>query len=1091
MSRVMTKLVLCLVALVAPILSGAAETRAEPRAAPVATPEPGNPQRKTLLDALRDEIKRRQGRDVVFVVRSLKVSDGWAWLNAFAQSSDGRRPYGDVTVLLEQRGDAWQVRELACQDANLARCAGNPRFIAGLKQRFPAAPQALFADDESRTLATRIESRGSVANFSPPAAGLVIEFDREFRGLPVQPRALPESKPIIAEPDKVAERGDTRLRATTNTVQQLATNQQELMAKLTELEDALKRQRQTTSQTQSARHALVSSFAAMDEKVSALAKSLETIRSSQQTPESSLTDLREELDAQGETAARLASYVSEFQSKLDAIGTQVGELHSAQQELLAGVPAAQRQPGEHPAPDHAQLRSIEQSLQALQADGERYATELSAISAEVKTQAQAFAEASAARDALVDQLAAKTRVAEIAASQEQVGEAQTAAQAQLQSIQESLQALQADRQGLASQLNEMGAELSSQAQSLVQSNAARDALVAQLATKTRVAEIAAAQQQVGDTQTATQAQLQSIQESLQALQADRQGLASQLNEMGAELNSQGQTLARLNTARDALVAELAPKTRVEAIAAAQQQVTDAQAATHMRLQSIEETLHALRAGDQNFTSKLNELNQRLTNQRGADAQSSAPRKAIVDELSSLRNQISITDKTIKAEQADRKKLSAELVTVQQQIEKQADAAAKSAAENAALRAELASINDQSKALQQTQQNTIQQTTQSQQQLRQQLGALHAELSTIAKSLQPTADETQDLISDVVAKMTQQLEQQRQLIGQADTDRSVLASELSSIRKQLSALDAAERVARADRDELSAEVAILNAQFASGTDVNARAGSQSTRTRTGSAGRQIAKKTSQGGAGAQTKQRQVVAATSPAARPGDQRRIDGNTQSPGAGGTWKITPAPEGSDRKYTHRASGTITRLPPGAAGGGVSNPSPTPGEISSGGNDTGRPPDIIGAIDLPVGSEPPPGVSQLASAAAIQANRDLNIMSDFDALDPFLQAWIEDWERKDLEAYLAHYSRDFEPPGNLNLAAWRDQRRNSLLKPSFIDVEIKNIRRQSTGAASAQLTFNQVYRSNLYNDQVLKTLVLRWEDERWKIVKEESRSKN
>ena len=50
------------------------------------TPLPGSPLRKAVLDALRQEVKRIHGLDVVFVVKHLKVKNGWAWAHTLPQS---------------------------------------------------------------------------------------------------------------------------------------------------------------------------------------------------------------------------------------------------------------------------------------------------------------------------------------------------------------------------------------------------------------------------------------------------------------------------------------------------------------------------------------------------------------------------------------------------------------------------------------------------------------------------------------------------------------------------------------------------------------------------------------------------------------------------------------------------------------------------------------------------------------------------------------------------------------------------------------------------------------------------------------------
>ena len=110
-----------------------------------------------------------------------------------------------------------------------------------------------------------------------------------------------------------------------------------------------------------------------------------------------------------------------------------------------------------------------------------------------------------------------------------------------------------------------------------------------------------------------------------------------------------------------------------------------------------------------------------------------------------------------------------------------------------------------------------------------------------------------------------------------------------------------------------------------------------------------------------------------------------------------------------------------------------------------------------------------------------------FDIIDAFARSWADSWQSKDIKAYLAHYSEDFQPGGGANLTSWTQQRRKRLLKPAFIEIELRSIRHKKVGATRALVTFDQRYRSDTYADRSAKTLELRWEREGWKILKETS----
>ncbi len=935
---------LILVTLVVPFFVLETGVKAEQAGVLAAAAEPGDNQRKAILDALREEINQRHGRDVVFVVHSLSVLQGWAWLHALAQSADRNSQYGDVAGLLFKRGAAWEVLELPCSDANIPTCVGNAGYIEGLKQRFPDAPQALFADNKAQA-----RPSASAAVISPTgtltlSAEDTIDFDRDFRGLLHEPQILAEFIPTREQSREQPALSHSQLQSMTGTVQEIQTNHQELISRLAALDDELDRQRQATAQAHIARHALVSELSGLRDKVTMLTDALEAPRTTPQKPDLKFTDPRKELTIQGDAMRRFDSHITAIQSELASIHAQVSELYVAQQKFSD--------------------------------------------------------------------------------------------------------------------------------------------------------EAADSQEKLANTRTATQTQLQSIEKSLQELQTGGQSLTSELTKIDQELKSQGEALAQSNNARETLVAELATKKSLNEIAVTQQQFKEEQTATRGQLRSIEKSLQGLQTGGQSLTSELTKLGEEFDKQREANTQSDATRKALVDELANIRSKTVIADEAIKSQQAGRKKLDSQLVTLQQQIARQAESFTKSDSEIVAMRTELASISDQVKVLRKVQQDTLEQTAQAQEKLKQELSLAREELVTIAKSLQPASDDTQDLVSDLEKKMGQELEKQRQQFAQSDKNRRKLESELYKLRNKLGALDEAEQIAQVSRYKLSTELNALRQEVAATTSSNVQSSQKSAIEGAEITPKQSAKVDQRDSAPPKSDERRDLQL---AAVPSRDEREPATAPHPptprtqaGASGTWLITPGPEGSDGQFTHRASGTIMRLPSRVA---IPN---TPGgpKISSGQtqalsdrNPTDETSKTVATIDLPAESPELPVSPQVANVTNVATIMDLNTLSDFDAIDPFLQAWTEDWERKDLEAYLAHYSSDFQPSGGVNRTSWRYQRRNSLLKPAFIDVEINNIQKRSTGAASAQLTFNQTYRSNLYSDQVVKTLDLRWEDERWKILKEQSQS--
>lgn len=110
------------------------------------TPLPGDPLRKQVLDGLRDEVKQLHGLDVVFVVRHLKVKDGWAWAHTSPQSPDGKNRYEDISALLRLHDNKWLVEEIPCTEPENPDCLDGPGYFEGLQKRYPSVAVEVFPD---------------------------------------------------------------------------------------------------------------------------------------------------------------------------------------------------------------------------------------------------------------------------------------------------------------------------------------------------------------------------------------------------------------------------------------------------------------------------------------------------------------------------------------------------------------------------------------------------------------------------------------------------------------------------------------------------------------------------------------------------------------------------------------------------------------------------------------------------------------------------------------------------------------------------------------------------------------------------------
>jgi len=111
--------------------------------------------------------------------------------------------------------------------------------------------------------------------------------------------------------------------------------------------------------------------------------------------------------------------------------------------------------------------------------------------------------------------------------------------------------------------------------------------------------------------------------------------------------------------------------------------------------------------------------------------------------------------------------------------------------------------------------------------------------------------------------------------------------------------------------------------------------------------------------------------------------------------------------------------------------------------------------------------------------------LPDFATVEPFIKSWAGAWEQKNTEAYLSHYSKDFNTPEGMSLTAWKEQRHQRLGRAEFIRIGILDMQKLKVNDSLAQVTFIQEYQSDTYSDQGLKTLELIWKNGGWLIINE------
>jgi len=107
-------------------------------------------------------------------------------------------------------------------------------------------------------------------------------------------------------------------------------------------------------------------------------------------------------------------------------------------------------------------------------------------------------------------------------------------------------------------------------------------------------------------------------------------------------------------------------------------------------------------------------------------------------------------------------------------------------------------------------------------------------------------------------------------------------------------------------------------------------------------------------------------------------------------------------------------------------------------------------------------------------------------ALGAEIEQWRTDWESRDTERYLAHYSHDFKAP-NQNYASWAAHKRKVNAGKSFIQVKLGELSmlRYPRERDVVVVTFEQDYRSNGLSNVMKKRQYWAKEAGRWKILYE------
>lgn len=105
------------------------------------------------------------------------------------------------------------------------------------------------------------------------------------------------------------------------------------------------------------------------------------------------------------------------------------------------------------------------------------------------------------------------------------------------------------------------------------------------------------------------------------------------------------------------------------------------------------------------------------------------------------------------------------------------------------------------------------------------------------------------------------------------------------------------------------------------------------------------------------------------------------------------------------------------------------------------------------------------------------------------VNGWAEAWSRRDVDAYLGYYAKDFQTPSGEPRADWEKARRSRISGAKAISVGVSAPQVTMSGPSQASVRFRQAYRSDSFKSSGRKTLVMvKAADGRWQIQQEQSR---
>lgn len=112
------------------------------------TPAKGSPERKAILDAVREEYKEGEDHPTEFQVNYLKVHQGWAWIDVTPLNESGKPVADPAPLLFYNDNGKWVAKDLNDVpmegDDHDGPHDPSPKYIKALQKKYPGVPSDII-----------------------------------------------------------------------------------------------------------------------------------------------------------------------------------------------------------------------------------------------------------------------------------------------------------------------------------------------------------------------------------------------------------------------------------------------------------------------------------------------------------------------------------------------------------------------------------------------------------------------------------------------------------------------------------------------------------------------------------------------------------------------------------------------------------------------------------------------------------------------------------------------------------------------------------------------------------------------------------